>query len=130
MSRAKRLRGLSSRVSGDMPKESMLLSAGYLNAAALADEKIRDEMNVRIFNFGGGDSLTTMAETVFSHGVPDVLAFSVFGWNYRAFSARRGVQADAARRLGHIRRDACGPLGRAYLPHFPRSTSSRTARAT
>ena len=31
----------------------------------------------------------------------------------------RGLQADAARRLGHIRRDACGPSGRAYLPALP-----------
>jgi tRNA A37 methylthiotransferase MiaB len=87
MSRAKRSAWIIQQGVWDMPKESMPLSAGYLKAAALADEKIRDEMNVRIFNFGGGDSLTTMAETVFSHGVPDVLAFSVFGWNYRAFGA-------------------------------------------
>ncbi|MDR0341593.1 MAG: KedN5 family methylcobalamin-dependent radical SAM C-methyltransferase [Nocardiopsaceae bacterium] len=71
----------------DMPKESMPLAAGYLKAAALADERIRSEMDVRIFNFGGGDTLTVMAERMFSQGAPDILAFSVFGWNYRNFGA-------------------------------------------
>lgn len=71
----------------DMPKESMPLAAGYLKAAALADEDIRREMDVRIFNFGGGDTLTMMAEGMFSQGTPDVLAFSVFGWNYRSAGA-------------------------------------------
>lgn len=71
----------------DMPKESMPLAAGYLKAAALADESVRQEMDVRIFNFGGGDSLTSMAETIFGQGTPDIMAFSVFGWNYRYFGA-------------------------------------------
>lgn len=65
----------------------MPLAAGYLKAAALADDDIRRGMDVRIFNFGGGDSLTAMAEKIFSQGTPDILAFSVFGWNYREFGA-------------------------------------------
>jgi radical SAM superfamily enzyme YgiQ (UPF0313 family) len=68
-----------------MPKESMPLAAGYLKAAALDHHAIRDEMEISIFNFGGGDSVTTVAETLFSHGSPDVLAFSVLGWNYAPF---------------------------------------------
>ncbi|MGW5668281.1 KedN5 family methylcobalamin-dependent radical SAM C-methyltransferase [Micromonospora sp. NPDC003776] len=71
----------------DMPKESMPLAAGYLKATALACEPIRDEMDIQILNFGGGDTVTVMAETMFSGGAPDVLAFSVFGWNYHAFGA-------------------------------------------
>lgn len=71
----------------DMPKESMPLAAGYLKAAALADEDIRQDMDVRIFNFGGGDSLTVMGEKIFGQGAPDIMAFSVFGWNYREFGA-------------------------------------------
>lgn len=69
----------------DMPKESMPLAAGYLKAAALASEPIRDEMEIRIFNFGGGDPVTIMAETMFAEGLPDVLAFSVMGWSYFSF---------------------------------------------
>ncbi len=65
----------------------MPLAAGYLKAAALADEVIRTEMDVRLFNFGGGDPLTVMAEKIFSQGAPDIMAFSVFGWNYREFGA-------------------------------------------
>lgn len=71
----------------DMPKESMPLAAGYLKATALACEPIRDEMDIQIFNFGGGDTVTAMAETMFSTGAPDVLAFSVFGWSYHPFGA-------------------------------------------
>jgi radical SAM C-methyltransferase len=65
----------------------MPLAAGYLKAAAISDAEISRQMAVRIFNFGGGDSLTAMAEKMFSAGAPDVLSFSVFGWNYRAFGA-------------------------------------------
>lgn len=71
----------------DMPKESMPLAAGYLKAAALADDVIRQEMDVKLFNFGGGDPLTVMAEKIFSQGCPEIMAFSVFGWNYREFGA-------------------------------------------
>lgn len=63
----------------------MPLAAGYLKATALADEELRQETDIRIFNFNGGDSLIGMAETMFSQGVPDVFAFSVFGWNYYSF---------------------------------------------
>jgi hypothetical protein len=69
----------------DMPKESMPLAAGYLTAAALEHDAVRSEMDIRIFNFGGGDSVTTVAEAIFGEGWPDLLAFSVFGWNYYAF---------------------------------------------
>lgn len=71
----------------DMPKESMPLAAGYLKATALACESIRDEMDIHILNFGGGHTVTVMAETMFSGGAPDVLAFSVFGWSYHPFGA-------------------------------------------
>lgn len=69
----------------DMPKESMPLAAGYLKAAALAHDAIREQAEIEIFNFGGGDSLTTVAEALFGQGCPDVLAFSVLGWNYHSF---------------------------------------------
>jgi radical SAM C-methyltransferase len=68
----------------DQPKESMPLAAGYLKASALADDAIRGAMDIRIFNFGGGDSAPAMAERMFRDGRPDVIAFSVFGWNYRS----------------------------------------------
>jgi radical SAM C-methyltransferase len=69
----------------DMPKESMPLAAGYLKATAQQSDVIRDEMDIRIFNFGGGDSVTVMAETMFAEGTPDVIAFSVLGWSYYSF---------------------------------------------
>jgi len=87
MSHGKRSAWLVQQGVWDMPKESMPLAAGYLKAAALADENIRREMEVRIFNFSGGNTLAMMAEELFSQGAPDILAFSVFGWNYSAFGS-------------------------------------------
>jgi len=83
--RAKRSVWLVQQGVWDMPKESMPLAVGYLKATVLADEAIRDAVDIRIFNFKGGDSVANVAEEMFSHGRPDVLAFSVLGWNYYAF---------------------------------------------
>lgn len=69
----------------DMPKESMPLGVGYLKASVLADESMRHEVDIQIFNFNGGDSVVSMAEAMFSGGPPDVVGFSVWGWNCRAF---------------------------------------------
>ncbi|MFJ2078138.1 KedN5 family methylcobalamin-dependent radical SAM C-methyltransferase [Streptomyces anulatus] len=71
----------------DMPKESMPLAAGYLTAAARADPVVGPEFDVGIQNFRGGESLGSMARTIFSGVVPDVLAFSVLGWNVDQFGA-------------------------------------------
>lgn len=71
----------------DMPMESMPLAAGYLKATALADERLDAAMDIGVVNFGGGVGLPAMADRLFGDGVPDVLAFSVLGWNYRAFGA-------------------------------------------
>ncbi|MBR7831924.1 B12-binding domain-containing radical SAM protein [Actinospica durhamensis] len=71
----------------DMPLESMPLAAGYLKSMALSDDRIRHEANIEIVNFRGGVTNTTMANTLFTDGVPDVIAFSVLGWNYHSFGA-------------------------------------------
>lgn len=71
----------------DLPLESMPLAAGYLKATALGDEAIHERAGITIFNFSGGDNLTAMAEQIFETGVPDIMAFSVLGWNYRRFGA-------------------------------------------
>lgn len=71
----------------DMPKESMPLAIGYLKATARANEAIREHMQIEIFNFKGGDGQITMANQLFGFETPDIMAFSVLGWNYRAFGA-------------------------------------------
>ncbi len=86
-SRGKRWAYLVQRGAWDMPTESMPLAAGYLGATALADESVRDGMNVEIVNFGGSASHLTMSSRLFGERVPDVLACSVLGWNFRAFIA-------------------------------------------
>ncbi|WP_433871575.1 KedN5 family methylcobalamin-dependent radical SAM C-methyltransferase [Saccharopolyspora sp. CA-218241] len=70
-----------------MSLESMPLASGYLKATALQDERIAAGADIRIRNFDGGGTLFGMANELFQHGVPDVLAFSVLGWNYQEFAA-------------------------------------------
>jgi len=71
----------------DMPLESLPLAAGYLKAMALADPFIRDRTDIAIRNFRGGATHTQMAADLLRGQLPDVLAFSVLGWNMRAFGA-------------------------------------------
>jgi radical SAM superfamily enzyme YgiQ (UPF0313 family) len=69
-----------------MSLESMPLASGYLKATALADEQIARQVNIEIHNFDGGANLTGLAQKLFCQDrIPDVLAFSVLGWNYRTF---------------------------------------------
>jgi radical SAM C-methyltransferase len=69
----------------DAPMESMPLAAGYLKATAMADRRISESMEIAIFNYRGGLTVSAMANDMFRNGAPDVLAFSVLGWNFRAF---------------------------------------------
>ncbi|HEX7838339.1 MAG TPA: KedN5 family methylcobalamin-dependent radical SAM C-methyltransferase [Kofleriaceae bacterium] len=80
-----------------METESMPLACGYFKAMVDADPVLSRELDVRIFNFSGGDSTLAMAQRVFfgEDGAPDVLACSVFGWNYNAF----GMLAETFRQL-------------------------------
>jgi radical SAM superfamily enzyme YgiQ (UPF0313 family) len=71
----------------DMPLESMPLASGYIKAMALSDDVIRSQANIAISNFRGGVTYADMANRLFERDVPDVLAFSVLGWNYRAFGS-------------------------------------------
>lgn len=66
-----------------MPLESMPLAIGYLKAAIDADEILREEFDTEIVNFRGGTSVGAAMVTLFGEVVPDVLAVSVFGWNFR-----------------------------------------------
>ncbi|MGI5229619.1 KedN5 family methylcobalamin-dependent radical SAM C-methyltransferase [Actinoallomurus sp. CA-142502] len=71
----------------DMPLESMPLASGYLKAAALTDDRIRQSADIKIFNYRGGVTLTEMANEIFTDGAPDILACSVLGWNFRTFGS-------------------------------------------
>ncbi|MGH3564918.1 MAG: KedN5 family methylcobalamin-dependent radical SAM C-methyltransferase [Pseudonocardia sp.] len=70
-----------------MALESMPLVSGYLKATALQDERVAASMDIHIHNFDGGATLFSMANKLFQDGAPDVIAFSVLGWNYREFTA-------------------------------------------
>jgi hypothetical protein len=70
-----------------MPLESMPLAAGYLKAAALDDPEIARRAQIRIHNFKGGVTNAAMANAIFAELPYDVLAFSVFGWNFASFGA-------------------------------------------
>ncbi|MEO3977644.1 KedN5 family methylcobalamin-dependent radical SAM C-methyltransferase [Streptomyces sp. CAU 1734] len=85
MSREKALVYLVQQSVWDSPMESMPLAMGYMKSTALADPRIAREADIRILNYRGGKSLSSMANEMFRDSVPDVLAFSVLGWNFRTF---------------------------------------------
>lgn len=70
-----------------MPLESMPLASAYLKATALADPRLRDATAIQIHNFRGGVTNAAMANAIFIGDPPDILAFSVLGWNYESFGA-------------------------------------------
>ncbi|MGP3999330.1 KedN5 family methylcobalamin-dependent radical SAM C-methyltransferase [Streptomyces sp. 8N706] len=78
--------GLVQQSAWDLPVDSMPLAAGYLKAILDSDADLATEVDVTIHNLRGGWSLSHMAKTIFADGTPDILAFSVLGWNYRNFS--------------------------------------------
>jgi radical SAM superfamily enzyme YgiQ (UPF0313 family) len=94
----------------DTPVESMPLAMGYLKAVALSDEIIRNEVDIRIFSFRGGESTTTMARALYYDERPDIVAFSVFGWNFQPF----GTLAEAFR---HINPDGWVIFGGTHVAH-------------
>lgn len=71
----------------DMPLESMPLASGYLKAMIQADAALAPRVTVAISNFRGRVTHAEMAHALFAGVIPDVLAFSVLGWNQRAFGA-------------------------------------------
>lgn len=78
--------GIVQQSAWDIPLDSMPLAAGYLKSVVDADECVDGEADVTIHNFRGGLSLNAMARQLLSGRLPDVLAFSVLGWNYRSFA--------------------------------------------
>jgi radical SAM superfamily enzyme YgiQ (UPF0313 family) len=66
-----------------MPLESMPLAMGYLKAAVDADDVLRGECETTIVNLRGATPIGAAMSAVFGEAVPDVLAISVFGWNFR-----------------------------------------------
>lgn len=70
-----------------MALESMPLAAGYLKATAMQDERLAEQVDIRIINFDGGITLFGMASELFAEEPPDIIAFSVLGWNFRTFAA-------------------------------------------
>ncbi|MHA6799834.1 KedN5 family methylcobalamin-dependent radical SAM C-methyltransferase [Bounagaea algeriensis] len=70
-----------------MSKESMPLAAGYLAASVTDDARLGKECQVSIENFPGNVTPIDMAIRLLHEGVPDVVGFSVLGWNVHQFSA-------------------------------------------
>jgi radical SAM C-methyltransferase len=69
----------------DMEKLSMPLALGYLKAYAQKDEAIRNAVDFHIHNYRGADQPIRMVPEVLIAAPPDILACSVFGWNFRNF---------------------------------------------
>lgn len=102
--------GLVQQSAWDLPIDSMPLAAGYLKAVVDADPALGPETDVRIHNLRGGWSITRMARQIFSGDAPDVLAFSVLGWNYRNFAC-------LAELYKQLRPDGCVVFGGNHVSH-------------
>jgi aminoglycoside phosphotransferase (APT) family kinase protein/tRNA A37 methylthiotransferase MiaB len=74
---------------------SMPLASGYLKAAAQTDAGVRAETDIWIYNFSGGDSTITVINALLDPTLPDLVGFSVLGWNYHLF----GRVSDAYKQL-------------------------------
>ena len=70
-----------------MSTVSMPLSLGYIKATAYADPWIRSAADIRICSFRGSATAPEITRALFSNELPDILAFSVFGWNLYRFAA-------------------------------------------
>lgn len=70
-----------------MEKESMPLAAGYLAATLQADTEISGQCDIAILNFPGNASPMEMAIDLLKDSAPDIVGFSVLGWNVRQFAA-------------------------------------------
>lgn len=66
---------------------SMPLSLGYIKATAYADPGIRSSTDINICAFRGSATASEIIRDLLSEGVPDVLGFSVCGWNLYRFAA-------------------------------------------
>ena len=70
-----------------MDTVSMPLSLGYIKATAYADPAIRAAVDIQICSFRGSDTASEIIHALLTQDPPDILAFSVFGWNLHRFAA-------------------------------------------
>ena len=66
---------------------SMPLSLGYIKATAYADSEIRSAADIKICTFRGGAQASEIVRCLLSQDPPDILGFSVCGWNLYRFAA-------------------------------------------
>jgi radical SAM superfamily enzyme YgiQ (UPF0313 family) len=69
----------------------MPLAGGYLKAVVLTDEELRVRYDVRTFSFAGYESIPELSAELFEQNLPDILAFSVLGWNIRTAEQLSGI---------------------------------------
>jgi radical SAM C-methyltransferase len=92
------------------PLPTMPLAAGYLKAAADADPRLRSQVDITIENLRGGLDVRSAAVHLLGGRVPDVLAFSVLGWNQRSF-------VELARTFKQLRPDGLVVFGGNHVSH-------------
>jgi len=66
---------------------SMPLSLGYIKATAYADPVIRSSADIKICAFRGSATSSEIIHNLLAKDPPDILGFSIFGWNLYRFAA-------------------------------------------
>jgi radical SAM superfamily enzyme YgiQ (UPF0313 family) len=66
---------------------SMPLSLGYIKATAYADPGIRSAADIQLCTFRGSATSSEIIHSLLAHDPPDILGFSICGWNLYRFAA-------------------------------------------
>ncbi len=72
------------KASGGRP-HAMPLASGYLKAMVEKDPALRRQVDLRIFSFSGTDSALSVIRELLLAEMPDLVGFSVLGWNFDLF---------------------------------------------
>jgi radical SAM C-methyltransferase len=74
-----------------MRRESMPLAIGYLAACVRHDPELGPQCDVVLKNYDGGKTAFDMAVELLCEPLPDVVGFSVLGWNIQHFASVAGA---------------------------------------
>lgn len=67
--------------------ESYPLACSYLKVYSEKDEEIRKSVEINIYNYTSRASTNQIIHKLLTGELPDIIAFSVYGWNYYKFIA-------------------------------------------
>jgi radical SAM C-methyltransferase len=74
-----------------MRRESMPLAIGYLASCVRHDPELGPQCDVTLKNYDGGKTAFDIAVELLCEPLPEIIGFSVLGWNIQQFASVAGV---------------------------------------